>query len=89
MIVKSKEKDIHYKQSQLVYIYIYLDGGGYLDTKSKNDSKENVHNRARNKKRMRNIDRRYPKKGGKIGICQESQQGKVVWFENTEEWPRE
>lgn len=35
IIVKSKGKEIHYKQPQLVYIYIYLDGGGYLDTKSR------------------------------------------------------
>lgn len=28
MIVKFTEKEIHYKKSQLVYIYIYLDGGG-------------------------------------------------------------
>jgi hypothetical protein len=47
IIVKSKGKEIHYKQSQLVYIYIYLDGGGYLDTKSKNESSVNVHNLAR------------------------------------------
>lgn len=94
MIVKSTEKEIHYKNRNL-YISIFISMvGGYLDTKSKNENRENVHHRAKNRERMRNINRedsrkvekRYisgHRKGGKSKIQRlidlASEDGKNQW----------